>query len=362
MSFEQMVDLVRPHMPQTLVESENFEQIRCMASYLPTRVARYFGFETKLSSGQARSDFAFSLSNDGVAWMSSSGSPWPRIRQFCALWGASEESPHSDRGAIWLECDVSDGLREEREPSLFFALRDPQSYLRSVSGKSNRSIKWICHTLIPTAWGRVVSSSIEQSLLHTLELCPDSVDTLQVGLMLSRDIQTLRLCFLGFLPQDVLPFLYSVGWRGNESRLTQVLERYSPLVDSLCLHLDIGECIFPTLGVEMLYSGKKDPWDRQPTYEIRWKPFFDCLVDDGFCLPSKRDALLSWPSRTAFRLPLVEKLIAATSFDQTSYVTSALLDGVLVTGLQHIKFSFSPTGETSAKAYFGARYDQGTEV
>lgn len=357
-----MVTLVRPHMPQTLVSGENFEQIRSVASHLPTRVARYFGFETKLLSDQARCDFAFGLSKDGVAWMSRTDSPWPRIRQFCTLWRESEESPYADGNAVWLECDVSDERRVELEPSLFFALHNPQSYLQDRSGKSNRSIEWICHTLIAAAWGHVVSTSIEQNLLRTLECCPDSVDFLQIGLMLSRDIQALRLCLFGIPPQDVFPFLHRVGWRGNESRLTQVLERYSPFVDSLCFHLDIGESIFPTLGVEMLYTGKKDPWDCQPIQERRWKLFFDCLVDDGHCLPSKRDTLLDWPSRTAFRLPLIEKLIAAASLDQTSYVTSALPDGVLVTGLQHIKFSLSPVGEISAKAYFGARYDQGLEV
>src|SRR5579859_3674077 len=362
MSFEQMVDLVRPHMPQTLVSSENFEQIRSVASHLPTRVARYFGFETKLLSDQARCDFAFSLSKDGVAWMSRTDPPWPRIRQFCTLWRESEESPYADGNAVWLECDVSDERRAELEPSLFFALHGPQSYLQPVSGKNSRSREWICHTLIPAAWGRMISSSIEKNLVHTLEVCPHEVDFLQIGLMLSRDIQALRLCLFGIPPQYVFPFLHSVGWQGNENRLTQVLELYSPFVDALCLHLDIGESILPTLGVEMLYNSEKDPWNCQPTRETRWKLFFDRLVNDGLCLPSKRDVLLDWPSRTAFRLPLIEKLIAAMSLDQTSYVTSALPDSVLVTGLQHIKLSLPPTDEIIAKAYFGARYDPEMQV
>jgi hypothetical protein len=156
--------------------------------------------------------------------------------------------------------------------------------------------------------------------------------------------------------------LHSIGRPGDKSKLAQVLKRYLPFVDSLCLHLDIGERVFPTLGVEMLYDSEKSPWDYQPAYEMRWKLFFDCLVADGLCLPSKRDALLDWPSRTVVRLPLIEKLIAAASLEQTSRITSPLPDGVLVTGLQHIKFSLSPTGEIIAKAYFGARYDQETQV
>ncbi len=362
MSFEQMVDLVRPKVGQTLVSNENLEHIRHVACHLPTKIAHYFGFETKLSSDQVRSDFAFNLSNDGLDWMSRSDSPWPRIRQFCTLWGESGEPPYSDGTAVWLEFDVSGGLREELEPSLFFALRDPQPYIRPVSDQRNRSLAWICHSLIPTAWGRLVSPSLEQNLSHALELCPEGVDFLQIGLMLSRNIQALRLCLFKIMPQEVVPFLHSVGWRGKESRLAPVLERYSPFVDSFCLHLDIGESIFPTLGVETLYDGKKDPWDHQPPRETRWKLLFDRLVDDGLCLPSKRDALLNWPSRTAFKLPLIEKLIAAVDNDQTPHETSVLLDGVLVTGLEHIKFSLSPIGETSAKAYFGARYNQGIEI
>jgi hypothetical protein len=362
MSFEQMVDLVGPKVAQTLVSSENLEHIRRVISHLPTRVAYYFGFETKLFSDQLRSDFAFNLSNDGLDWMSRSDCPWPRIRQFCTLWGESGEPPYSDGTAIWLEFDVSGGRREEAEPSLFFALQDPWSYIRPVSDKSNRSLAWICHSLIPTAWGRLVPSSLEQNLLHTLEVCPDGIDFLQIGLMLSRNTQALRLCLFKIMPQEVGAFLGRAGWRGEENQLAQVLERYAPFVDSFCLHLDIGESIFPTLGVETLYDGKKDPWDHQPPRETRWQLLFDRLVDDGLCLPSKKDALLKWPSRTAFRLSLIEKLMAAVSNDQTSHATSALLDGVLVTGLEHIKFSLSPAGETSAKAYFGARYNQGIEI
>jgi hypothetical protein len=361
MSFEQIVDLTRPQVAQTLVSSENLECIRGVASHFPIKVASYFGFETKLSSDQPSSDFAFNLSNDGLAWMSRTDSPWPHIRQFCTLWGESGQPAYSDGSAVWLEFDVSDGPRERLEPSLFFALRDSQSSIQSVWGKSSRAPEWICQTLIPTAWGYPLSPSLERNLLHTVEVCPERVNFLQIGLMLSRNIQALRLCIFGITPQEVFPFLHRAGWCGEASRLAQVLERYSSLADSLCLHLNIGESIFPTLGVELLYHAEDDPWDYQPDREARWRLLFDCLVDDGLCLSTKRDALLAWPSRTAFKLPFIEKLIAAVSNDQMPDTTSVLPDGVLVTGLGHIKFSLSP-GETNAKAYFGARYDQEMEV
>jgi hypothetical protein len=109
----------------------------------------------------------------------------------------------------------------------------------------------------------------------------------------------------------------------------------------------------------MFYDGERDLWKHQPPQETRWKLFFDRLVDDGLCLPSKGDALLNWPSRTPFKFPLIANLIAAV---KTPHALSALPDGMLVTGLGHIKFSLSPTGETSTKAYFGACYDQQIEV
>ena len=359
MSFEQIVDLARPQVIQTLFSGENLEHIRHVASHFPIQVASYFGFETKLSSDQASTDFAFNLSNDGLAWMSRVDSPWPHIRQFCALWGESGQPPYSDGSAVWLEFDLSDTLREMQEPSLFFALRDPQSSIQSVWGKSSRSPEWTCQTLIPTTWGYSVSPSLEQNLLHVVEVCPDGVDYLQIGLMLSRNIQALRLCIFGITPQEVFPFLHRAGWQGEVSRLAQVLEHYSSLADTLCLHLDIGESIFPTLGVELLYHAEEDPWNYQPDSEIRWRLLFDRLVDDGLCRVSKRDALLAWPSRTAFKTPFIEKLLAAIGNDQTPYTTSVLPDGVLVTGLGHIKLSLSPVGEIHAKAYFGARYYQG---
>jgi len=358
MGFERIVDLVKPQVAQTLVSSEHLENIKHVASYLPTNVAGYFGFETQLLSDHADPDFAVNLCNDGLKWMSQADAPWPRVRQFCTLWGESSEPPYSDGSAVWLEFDVSGRLQEEQEPSLFFVLRDAQSSIQSVLGKSSRPLEWIFHTLIPTVWGHPMSPALEQNLRHIIEVCPDGVSILQMGLMLSRAIAAVRLCIFRVAPQEVFPLLHDVGWSGEASKLAQVLERYSPFADSLCLHLDIGERVFPTLGVEILYHAEKDPWEYQPDSERRWQLLFECLVDDGLCLVSKRDVLLSWPSRTACGLPFIEKLIAAASNDQMSI----LPDGVLVTGLGHIKFSLSLAGEISAKAYFGARYDAGMEV
>ena len=106
MSFEQMVDLVRPHIPQALVSSESLGRIRRVAGHLPTEVARYFGFETKLLSDQTDCDFAFSLTSDGVTWMSHANTLWPRVRHFCTIWCESEVLPDNDRDAVWLEFDV----------------------------------------------------------------------------------------------------------------------------------------------------------------------------------------------------------------------------------------------------------------
>ena len=122
---------------------------------------------------------------------------------------------------------------------------------------------------------------------------------------------------------------------------------YERLCDGFGVHVDVLDCVRPSVGFELLYDGEAK--DVQPDRERRWIALFDRLVAEGLCLDRERDALLRWASQRTFTAPLIERLIAgAFPSDRT------LLDGTLYTGLQHIKLSLGRNRAVLAKAYFGA--------
>jgi hypothetical protein len=141
-----------------------------------------------------------------------------------------------------------------------------------------------------------------------------------------------------------------------------LVETYADVCDQFCLHVDVGARIYPTLGLELLFGVdgdvKTDPWHQQPQFEPRWHELFARLISDGLCHASKRDALLNWPRRIEGQTaPHANRLIEASGVEGAPDGYNSLPGGVLVLGLQHVKFSIRPPGSVKAKCYLGARYD-----
>jgi hypothetical protein len=356
MSFGKLLSLMAPRTSRALVSGECLSKMARIAAQFPLTAVGYFGFETRLQSEDAHSDFAFSLSRDGVEGLAENSSQWAPISSFCRLW--NETAPEAEQdGTIWLEFDVDGSATQV--PSLFFALLEPEATLLSA-GECERSLSWLCGEALPALWQRAIPRSIEGHLARCVEALPATADRIQIGTMLARKVDALRFCGFQVMAEAVLPFLGRIEWPGDLEAVAGILERYAGLAHSFCVHVDIAQAVLPTLGLELLFP-PGDPWDWQPLYDSRWQRLFDTLVADGYCLPAKRDALLEWPSRVIHQTPLVEKLIDAAGLHMPGDAPS-LPDGVLVMGLQHVKLSLMPGREPTAKAYFGARYDRGIGI
>lgn len=313
----------------------------------PLAAATYCGFETHLRPPYPWLDCAFNLSSAGLYRLAHVTRLWPNISQFCTLWGESGQPPYSDAACVWLEFDAH---AVSELPAIFIALREDTDY------NPQRSFHWLCQEALAVLRGKPLPAMLAANLSRCRATMPTNIDLIQIGLMLSRQIEAVRLCGFRFQASDVLPFLHHIGWPGDKRSVAQVLDAYASFADYLCLHLDVGTVIYPTLGIELLYaygSGPDgDPWRSQPQFEPRWHSLFERLVADNYCAVEMRDALLRWPRRSEYKLPLIERLLAAIT---TSPQLAA--DGTIVQGLQHIKFSLKLGHPTLAKCYFGVRYE-----
>ena len=125
------------------------------------------------------------------------------------------------------------------------------------------------------------------------------------------------------------------------------------------LALELGETIDTSIRIECYYSHRRSYFDylkgsywglvidyvlhssekslMEHMVGIRWKQFFDFLVEKGLCLESKRDAILAWPGTS---------LIASAASDE--------IDSRIRRAINHVKITFSHEGSLAAKAYFMA--------
>lgn len=325
------LELVEPHLPRVLMAPESLALIRRVTHALPLFAVDFFGFECKLGTQPGLTDCALNLLPDGARMLAGrhsvaspaelQGSPWDRIRRFYQEWGDTRQPAYVDAPSTWLEFDTS---QDKLAPNLLFGYWPRQT-------EAQRPLEWLVDTIVPLLLGKPVSLKFRQSLAHCLNARPPETNDFQVGMMLSRDLQVVRVCVFDLPRKDVLPYLDRVGWKGDGAQLCEYLDAFRPHADFIGLHLDVGEEVYPHIGVEPNF--KAGCWTRQPHREPRWEGQFEQLQRFGLLTPEKKQALLSWIGHQNIAIGEQEIL--------------------LVRGLSHIKIVLRPGAQPVAKGYFG---------
>jgi hypothetical protein len=323
---------VEEHFRPSLMSPESLARIRKVARAFPAFAVDFFGFECRLGDENADTDCAMNLTPDGARMLAGrhpvaapdelQGEAWDRLRGFYQEWGDTRrQEPYVDARATWLEFDTS---AESPSPNLLFGYwpRDR---------RMQRPLTWLVDTVIPLLLGNSVSQGFRRKLIYCLESCPAETGDFQIGLMFSRNIQAARLCVFDLPAGGVLPYLDGIGWGGPKDELRDYLDAFRPHSDLIGLHLDIGEKVYPHIGVEPAFDA--GCWARQPHIEPRWHGQFARLSEFGLITPAKKEALLSWIGHQRF------------SFEGQ--------ESVLLRGLSHVKITLRGGAPPLAKAYFG---------
>jgi hypothetical protein len=322
-------------LPSALIAPESLPGLRKVANLFPTFAVDFFGFECRLGNGgPGLADCALNLTPDGarllagryptslpsLAGEGQNGS-WSRLRTFYQEWGDTRQPPYADAGCTWLEFDTSAGAPT---PNLLFGYWPRQA-------DSRRPPEWLADTILPLLLGGPVSPWLRHNLLHCLEARPPETDDFQVGFMLSRPLQVVRLCLFDLPAGEIVPYLERIGWSGSYEELGRCLETFRPHADFLGLHLDIGETVYPQIGIEPNYVA--GCWTRQPQTEPRWHGLFEELLRLGLMTPEQRQALLGWTGH--------QRMLLGGH------------DILLLRGLSHVKVVLRPGAGPVAKVYFG---------
>lgn len=323
---------VEAHLPALLVNGESLSRIRQLAQSWPVFAVDFFGFECQLGRSHGSSDCAMNLTPDGARMLAGrhplptppefQNGPFARLRDFYQVWGETRHPPFEDARATWLEFDTSVNGTPLSAPNLLFGYW-PQEALRPTG--------WIVDTVIPLLLGGPISQEFRRKVARCLDARPSETEDFQIGVMFSRGIQAVRLCVFDLPRDEVFSYLEEVGWNGDREGLRDYVDAFRPYADFVGLHLDVGEKVYPHVGVEPNFVA--GCWARQPHMEPRWDGLFELLLKRGLLAPEKRDALMSWIGHQKF------------SGGEKEYL--------LLRGLSHIKVVLRPGAPAIAKAYFG---------
>lgn len=357
---------VEPAVPAALVSAEAFDALRVVAQQVPPPLAATtFGFECRLGDPAAWADLvAYAVAGPGRDALADlppallAEPTWRRVRDLAQAWRSPDSVLHDGADNLWLEFDLEGRAAAALEaravpPSVFVGLPawdqdrpQPSTYRPNVGGYL------AAVTAVLRALDRDVTEETERCLARCFGALRRHEYLFQVGLMLTRRVDTVRLCIRLRTTSRTRDYLTAVGWPGVAGRRTpghDALDDLLALVeptDHTWLHLDVGPHVQPTIGLECYFAG-----NAQPSREPRWTALLGVLVERGLCTRAKRDALLAYPGHAgngAGAAPWPADLVAAED----------LLEGcrrsTFVRTLHHVKVVLRPGGTLEAKAYLAA--------
>ena len=341
------LNLLRPKLTDALVTPAAQRDLTQCARDIPGETTAFFGFECPLDENQPTADLLFcGTQEEGhVALLAtqsqSAGFPeyllrvpaWQQIRDFCTVWENSHSPLHGKLINCWLEFDVA-GSDYPWSPSFFFGL---PPLLPGMRAESDLTVREALTQLAPSS----LASARGKQLDTVLDRLPETAYAFQIGVMLSRSVEAIRVCIRGMTTEELVPYLERIEWPGNVSDLQAVIQRYGPLCERVDLDIDVGSRIGHKVGLEFSFG-------RDASTITRMEQFLSCCVEDQLTSSLKADALMGYNGyikqgldASRWPKPLVEQARAA----------SAEACNYLLLWIHHIKLVCQQDTPLSGKAY-----------
>jgi hypothetical protein len=251
---------------------------------------------------------------------------WRSFQTFNQEWANPTSNIHQNVTIVGMEFDVNESPSTLPIPGIFFGLDREKTYYFP---------KLVSDTLALLDYP--LSPLIESNLKRCTDFLPDEVKLSHFAAMLSRPGLGVRVNVAEIPCDRVLDYLLKIGWNDPTESLSPLMSQLSEWVDYIILTFDVGETIYPRIGLECYL-------EKQPRYEPRWQLLLDNLVAQGLCTPTKRDALLTWPGFIKNKDRKQDNLNWESVFSLSMY-------SLYWKRINHIKIVYQPGVPLEAKGY-----------
>jgi hypothetical protein len=337
-----------------------------IARVLPGALATGFGFECHLGEQTPHADFFVRVrasevgrgvlggtsTFDALPTSLTDEPTWARVREFARNWADPAVVATENTDNVWLEFDLDPADEGMPLPSVFFsAYHGILSRLESAEEtppSAPDAYGWVTREALPLVLGRPLASATEEMVFRTLDALPRGANVFQVGVMLARASDAVRLCIVDLPTERVVEYLTGLGWTGDSEELQALVDGLATFVDRIVLDIDVADRLSSKLGFECYFTGFRQPGD-----EARWRTLFDHLVDENLCRPEQREALLAYPG-------FVHQAQSAGAWPSHLAAAASLLGPRASSGrarvLHHLKIAYRPGVPLEAKAYLGGTH------
>ncbi len=342
------LQIVLPQLLDVLATPERVRRIEQLACRLPPITPA--GFEFRLVSNEGQVDLlqCIEAHNNEPALLlehlRSTGlaaePAWRRLYEFCVAWADAATPLHKAVHDIWLEFDLDEQAMTSPQafaapiPSVFFGFH------RTLPAPDRLAA---IDFALPLLLGMELPPLLRDNLTRCFENMPEGAIVSHIAVMLARAVGAVRVNVQYARLEQIEPYLTQLGWQSSVRRFEPSLERIYELVKFVTLCLDIGETIYPRLGLECSSHSI-------PNRVADLTPLLDDLVERKLCTPEKHDALLRWEgiaSPTTTNLPWPEHLITRSLIEPPESFS------IIGRRLSHIKLGFQPGRPVEAKGYIG---------
>lgn len=330
------------HLSEDLIAPDaaaSLGQFACLLPPVPLTI-----FESRVGNPRAAVDYLVCVEptwilNPKVTGLISADERWSDICYFGKKWADSPTSDPFRRAvdSVWLEFDTSQSLQQVM-PGIFFASLEAQIFQSSYADH--------CQA-IQTAFAHLPyladNREIQRQLQRCLDCLPAEARIYALGDLNGRSVKQLRVA-IAQAPTHKLPrFLSDIGWPGDYQVVDSLIRQVAPDVSAVSIDLDIGDGVLPQIGLEFTNPNR---FQRQ-----WWQEMLDRLVEAGFCLPARRNALLEWQGYTN---ETANPDIWPNDLVQTSHLVPPIYC-LIVRFINHLKVVYKPGQPIEAKAYFAAK-------
>lgn len=337
LSFANHINVIAHTLQPSLMGASCMDSLKELCSLFPFNLSRGFGFESRLGDQTPSCDFSVLIGKGSVGAKILSGKnnvtdlnesllsdpQWQRIRTFFINWNEEGHFLNSSVGSVWLEFDYN-GVSYNRFPNFFFGITVDNAGGRTAQSRAIlRILDEIYRILACSPFPDKMAENLERSV-HSL---PEHARLNQIGLMLPRHKEDIRLVLVQVNAGLLESYLRNLGWPGDFKKARILLDRYSNRFDYFVCNLNTGVEIHPYLALEMLFNNLG-----QPQFNMGWKTAFELLEADRLVTAEKREALLKFCGKTQCGFPY---------------------PATYIRGLNHLKIVYKETSPLECKGYFG---------
>ena len=184
---------------------------------------------------------------------------WNRIREFCKIWSDSSSDLYSAISDIWLEFDIHESNPDLLTPCIFLGI-NRDSFEPSTTFS-------IIKTALELLYGQPINDSLCSNLYRCFTACTTPTRISHVGVMLSRQIEALRINVSKIPIYEISNYLQEIAYPNPTEEIEALVDEILDTFDNVRLCFDVGKKIYPTLGLECFF-------DKQSGLESKMVAFF----------------------------------------------------------------------------------------